>query len=81
MAQWRTVYFHLLHIMVHPGDSGWGGEGHFLYIKEGVMQGDPLTMIPYGLRFIPLIRKLQVEHPKFTQPWYTDDAGAGGTFP
>ena len=37
-------------------------------------------MVAYGLEILPLIRKLWKAHPRVTQPWYADDAGAGGTF-
>ena len=37
-------------------------------------------MITYGIRVLPLIRVLQVDHPRVYQPWYADDAGAGGSF-
>ena len=47
-----------------------------MHRKEGVTQGDPLAMIAYGI----LIRELQGAHPWVTQPWYADDAGAGGKF-
>ena len=56
------------------------GSSHFLHSKEGVTQGDPLAMIAYGIGVLPLIRELQGAHPRVTQPWYADDAGAGGTF-
>ena len=56
------------------------GSGHFLHSKEGVTQGDPLAMIAYGIRVLPLIRVLRSDHPQVYQPWYADDAGAGGTF-
>ena len=55
-----------------------GGSGHFLQRKEGVTQGLPLAKITYGIRVLPLIRELQGDHPRGTQPWYADDAGAGG---
>ena len=58
-------------------DSG-DGSGHFLHIKEGVTQGDPLAMIAYGIGVPPLIRELQDAHTCVTQPWYADDAGGGG---
>ena len=51
-----------------------------MHSKEGVTQGDPLAMIAYGIGVLPLIRKLRESHPCVTQPWYDDDAGAGGTF-
>ena len=54
--------------------------GHLLHSKEGVTQGDPLAMIAYGIWVLPLIRNLQDTHPRVTQPWYADDAGAGGSF-
>ena len=47
---------------------------------EGVTQGDTLVMISCGLGILPLIWYLQTAHPVVTHPWYTDDAGAGGTF-
>ena len=28
----------------------------------------------------PQIQELRESHPRVTQPWYADDAGAGGTF-
>ena len=53
---------------------------HFLHSKEGVNQVDPLAMIAYGIGVLPLIKELRNAHPQVTQPWYADDAGAGGTF-
>ena len=37
-------------------------------------------MIAYGIGVLPLIRELRGSHPRVTQPWYTDDSGAGGKF-
>ena len=37
-------------------------------------------MIAYGIGVLPLIRELREAHPRVTQPWYADDAGAEGTF-
>ena len=56
------------------------GSGHFLNSKEGVTQGAYLAMIAYDIEVLPLIRDLRRDHPCFTQPWYADDAGAGGKF-
>ena len=57
-----------------------GGAGHFLYIKEGVIQGYLIAMIAYCIGVIPLIREIQEAHPNVSQPWYANDAGSGGTF-
>ena len=35
-------------------------------------------MIAYGIGVLPLIKYLQDTHPRVTQLWYADDAGAGG---
>ena len=43
-------------------------------------QGEPLSMITYGIGVLPLIQELRDAHPHVTQPWYADDAGAGGNF-
>jgi hypothetical protein len=37
-------------------------------------------MFVYGLGILPLIRKLKAEFMQVKQPWYADDAGAGGNF-
>ena len=55
------------------------GTCHFLYSKKGINQGDPLTMVLYGLGIPPLVQELRKAHPGVTQTWYADDAGAGGT--
>ena len=56
------------------------GSGYFLHSEEGVTQGDPLSTITYGIGVLPLIRELWGAHPCVTQPWYTDDPGAGRKF-
>jgi hypothetical protein len=37
-------------------------------------------MFAYGLGILPLIHKLKAEFTNVNQPWYADDAGAGGNF-
>ena len=59
---------------------GENGLAIFIFSKEGVTQGDPLAMAAYGILLLPLIRQLQDEIPDVNQPWYADDAGAGGKF-
>ena len=43
-----------------------------IYCKEGVGQGDPLSMLMYATALTPLIKSLEVA--KFTQNWYADDS-------
>ena len=56
------------------------GSGHFFHIKDGVTQGNSLSMITYSIGVLPLIRELQDAHPRATQSWYADDAGVGVEF-
>ena len=42
-------------------------------------QGDPLTMVDYGIGIITLIKITKVEFPDITQIWYSDNASALGT--
>ena len=48
--------------------------------REGVTQGDPLAMITYGIKILPLIKNLKQEIPDVTYPWYADYAGVLGMF-
>ena len=43
-------------------------------------QGYPLAMVSYGIGVLPLIKRLKVEYPDVTQPWYDEDAGAIGMY-
>ena len=53
-----------------------GGKS-IVYSKEGVTQGDPLSMFLYAIGTLPLIHSLKSQ--MVTQVWYADDASAGGT--
>jgi hypothetical protein len=59
---------------------GNNGIGTVLYSKEEVTQGDPLAMVAYGIRLLLIIRQLTAEFLAVKQPWYADDARAGGSF-
>ena len=39
-------------------------------------QGEPFSMVNYGIWVVLLIKYLNAEHPSVTCPWYTGDAGA-----
>ena len=71
-----NCYHHWAMLVIGAGD----GAVHFLFIKEGGSQGDPLVMVAYGLGILLLIRELRQARPGVTQPWYAYDSGAGSTF-
>jgi hypothetical protein len=71
-----NCYRHWSVLVVQAGS----GNATFLFIKEGVTQGNPLSMVAYGLSLLPLIRQLRDEFPEVFQSWYADDAGGGGKF-
>ena len=56
------------------------GTAIILHSREGVMQGDPNTIIAYGIRILPIIKNLKREITDTTNPWYDDYDGALGTF-
>ena len=50
-----------------------------LLSREGVTQGDPLSMILYGLSLTPLAESLRRSVPNAVQPWYADDGAIVGS--
>ena len=53
------------------------GSDVFLFIQEGVTQGDPLSMFLYAAGTLPLIQSLK-NPSDWIQVWYADDASACG---
>jgi hypothetical protein len=60
--------------------QGNDGSVAFINSKEGVTQGEPLSMFAYSVGVLSLIRQLKAEFPEVEQPWYADNASAGGKF-
>ena len=56
------------------------GSALCLHSKEGVTQGDPASMVAYGLGTLPLIRALKQAQSSSLHIWYADDASFGGKF-
>ena len=44
-----------------------------LLIREGVTQGEPLSMVLYGITLISLVEELQDAYPTLLSPFYDDD--------
>ena len=55
------------------------GCDEILFSREGIVQGDPLSMFVYALATLPLIEQIQPKLP-LTQLWYADDSSALGSF-
>ena len=72
-----NCYRHHALLVVRATD---GHDGEWLVSKEGVTQGDPLSMVIYGLAMMPLATYLKSAVPNALQTWYADDAAAGGKF-
>ena len=49
----------------------------FLYSREGVTQGDPLSMLLYAVAMMPLVNSLRCRK-QYQQSWYADDSACAG---
>ena len=47
--------------------------------REGVTQGDPLSMVLYGITLVPLVEDLRAADPGILSPFYADDADFDGS--
>ena len=46
---------------------------------EGVIHGDPLSMVLYRITLVPLAEELRAADPGLLSPFYTDDAAFNGS--
>ena len=53
------------------------GSDECLFSKEGVTQGDPLSMLIYAVALLPLVKSLKVKENRL-QTWYADDSACIG---
>ena len=56
-----------------------GNNASFLPSKEGVTQGDPISMIFFGFAYLPRCEDLRAYNRDVLQLWYVDDAAMFGT--
>ena len=45
-----------------------------ILIREGVTQGDPLSIVPYDITLVTLAEELRDADPTLLSPFYDDDA-------
>ena len=69
-----NCYRHSAQLIMRRGDR----PCHVILSKEGVTQGDPLSMVLYGITLVPLAERLRKAHPTVLQPWYADDMAMAG---
>ena len=60
-------------ILLHPSDAL-----VILLIREGVTQGEPLSMVLYGITLVLLEEELRDVDPTLISPFYDDDAAFDG---
>ena len=72
-----NCYKHWSTLLLRMPDSS---DTFTIHSKEGVTQGDPLSMYCYGIGVMPLIERTVALFPTLFQPWYADDSVAGGRF-
>ena len=54
------------------------GSNFYSDSREGVTQGDPLSMVLYGITPVPLSEELRVADPGLLSPYYADGAAFDG---
>ena len=70
-----NFYKHWAQLLLHqPGET----QVTILH-REGVIQGDPLSMVLYGITLVPLAEELRAADPGLLSPFYADDATFEGS--
>ena len=60
-----------------PHQSGYAPV--ILMSQEGVTQGDPLSMVLYGITLVPIVEELRDSDPNLLSTYYSDDATFDGS--
>ena len=58
-----------------------GRPGSVILSQEGVTQGDPISMVIYGVALTPLTESVRAAQPNILQAWYADDSSFAGSAP
>jgi hypothetical protein len=72
-----NCYRHFNLVIVRKGNAQ---PAHVIVHQEGLSQGDPLSMILYGVALLPLAERLRRAVPEAVIPMYADDAAGVGRF-
>ncbi len=71
-----NCYHHFLILVVRNHD---GHTASFLDGQEGVSQGDPLSMLLYGVALLPLVERVNEAYPGALIPWFANDMAFTGS--
>ena len=52
------------------------GVASLMHSREGLTQGNPISMVDFSVGVLLLTKQLKVVYPDFTQPWYAQNAGS-----
>ena len=69
-----NCYRHAAQLIIRRPD----GTVTIILSSEGVTQGDPLSMVLYGLTLVPLAKLCRVSVSQLVHAWYADDAALAG---
>ena len=70
-----NCYKHLVQLLLHQS----GEPPVLLLSQEGIVEGDPILMVLYGITLIPLEEDLRSKDPGFLSPLYADNAAFDGS--
>ena len=69
-----NCYMHWAQLLLHqPGEPP-----VTILSREGVTQGDPISMVLYGITLVPLTEELRSADPGLLPPLYVDDVTFDG---
>jgi len=72
-----NCYRHAAQLVIHRS----GRPGSVILSQEGVTQGDPISMVIYGVALTPLTESVRAAQPNTLQAWYADDSSFAGSAP
>ena len=79
LAGWSEICVQFLQTLGATSSPPAGEPPVTILSREGVTQGDPLSMVLYGITLVPLAEELRAADPGLLFPFYADDAAFDGS--